>query len=192
MEEILSQMQNYIIEAGPWGPLVYVLAMVIAIVISPIPSSPLAILAGAIFGWTEAFILTMIGAVGGAIIAFYIARMFGRPIVEKLISPSRLAEIEEMMPERHLALAIFFLRIPPLPFFDAISYAAGLTKISFRSFTIATFFGLIPIVFTLSYFGGMAFSTTNLTIIVLAVTVIFFIFLRYYYKNRLKKRLPSH
>lgn len=182
MEEIVSQLQNYVLETGAWGPLVYLLTMIVAIIISPIPSSPLAIFAGAVFGWLPAMILSLMGATIGAIIAFYIARHFGRPLVLKLVSPKKIVDIEKLMPEQKLTWAVFLLRIPPLPFFDAVSYAAGLTKISFKNFTIATFFGLIPLIFVLSYFGEIV---NNLTYLIVAVIVIaIFVFLSYKFFHR--------
>ena len=186
MQEIVLALQEYILSAGPWGPVVYIVAMAIAIVVSPIPSSPLAIFAGAIFGWVWAFVWTMIGAILGALMAFYIARVFGRPIIEKFIFKDKLEEIENMLPEKHLTWGIFLLRLPPLPFFDAVSYAAGLTKISFRNFTIATFFGLIPLVFIFSYFGELATNLTYLSIAVIIISILFFLFIRCFTKNHTK------
>lgn len=40
--------------------------------------------------------------------------------------------------------AILAARLIPLISFDLISYAAGLTKISFKRFFLATFIGIIP------------------------------------------------
>lgn len=192
MEEILLNLQGYIVSSGVWAPLVYVVIMIIAVVISPIPSSPLAILAGAIFGWKWAIFWTLLGALLGAIAAFYIARIFGRPIVEKFVSKEKLGRIEELMPEHKLTLAIFLLRLPPLPFFDAVSYAAGLTKISVWNFTIASFFGLIPLVFAFSYFGDTAINISHIAIVAIVMSILFLGFLKFFFdrkKSKIKKEI---
>lgn len=190
MEDILFNIQNYISGAGIWGPIVYILAMVIAIVIAPIPSSPLAIFAGNVFGVWFGMLLTMIGATLGATIAFYIARFFGRPIVVKFVSKEKLEKVEHYFSERNLVFAIFLLRLVPLPFFDAVSYAAGLTHVSFRGFALSTVFGLVPLVFLFSYTGDV--FTENIvavSIIIILVSIILPVLVPFLYKNSIG-RIP--
>jgi len=184
MEEILFMLEQYVLEAGVWGPIVYVLAMVIAIVVSPIPSSPLAVFAGTVFGTWYAFGLTMLGAMLGALVAFYIARVFGRPVVLKMVPDKELIAIEKRFSEKHVVLTIFLSRLLPLPFFDAVSYVAGLSHVSVRGFIFASFFGLIPLVFLFSYFGD-AFSDNPLALgLLVGITLlIFFIFLWVFRRN---------
>ncbi len=43
-------LRNWVRSIGSWGPLLIVALMVVAIVMSPIPSGPIAIVAGAAFG----------------------------------------------------------------------------------------------------------------------------------------------
>jgi len=187
MEDILFNLEKYVLNAGVWGPIVYVGVMIIAIVISPIPSSPLAIFAGTVFGLMWGMLWTMIGATLGAIIAFYLARIFGRPFVIKLVSEKKLSAIESRFQEHHLAWGIFFSRLLPLPFFDAISYAAGLTKISIKLFVISTMFGLMPLVFIFTYFGDIfADNLIEVTILVVILTILFFIFAKIFYARNKK------
>jgi uncharacterized membrane protein YdjX (TVP38/TMEM64 family) len=52
---------------------------------------------------------------------------------------------------------IFASRLIPFISFDAISYAAGLTNLTFGRFAIATLLGIVPICWILSAMGaGMA------------------------------------
>lgn len=185
MEGFLSLAEQYVINAGIWGPVVYMLVMIIAIVVSPIPSSPLAIFAGTVFGLWWGMLWTMIGAILGAVIAFYIARIFGRPLVLRFISEKELSLVENKFPEHHIAWGIFFSRLLPTPFFDAVSYAAGLTHISLKNFFIATSLGLIPLVFVFTYFGNIfADNLIAISILVIVVTLVFFAFARIFYKPR--------
>jgi len=186
MEDIIFSIQDYVLGAGIWGPVVYILAMVVAIVISPIPSSPLAIFAGNVFGVWFGMLLTMTGAIVGAIIVFYIARIFGRPVVIRLVSQKKLEKIEQYFSERNLVFAIFILRLVPLPFFDAVSYAAGLTHISFRGFFFSTFFGLIPLVFLFSYVGDLFVENMiPVSVTIIIISILLLILVRVFYNNRL-------
>ena len=49
---------------------------------------------------------------------------------------------------------VFATRLLPFISFDIVSYAAGLTSISFWRFAVATLAGIIPAGFLLSYFGS--------------------------------------
>ncbi|BBM06243.1 hypothetical protein HAALTHF_53340n [Vreelandella aquamarina] len=57
--------------------------MITAIVMSPIPSGPIAMVAGAIYGpvWGTAYVV--IGAEAGALLAFCIARLFGYEVMQR-------------------------------------------------------------------------------------------------------------
>lgn len=48
---------------------------------------------------------------------------------------------------------VFGSRLVPFISFDAVSYAAGLTPLTFWRFALATLAGVVPISFLLAYFG---------------------------------------
>ena len=87
---------------------------------------------GAILSWSS--------AMAGAAVCFYIARLLGRDAVEKLTSRTGLKQIDEFF-EKHGRLSILIARLLPFISFDIVSYAAGLTSMSFGSFFIATGIG---------------------------------------------------
>ena len=175
-------MEQYVVSVGSLGPVVYMLMMIIAIVFAPIPSSPLAIFAGTVFGLWWGTLWTILGASAGALIAFFIARKFGRPFVVKILSEKKLSDIEARFSERNLVLTVFLLRLLPLPLFDAVSYAAGLTRISVRGFTFATITGLLPLSFLFSYAGELlANRIVVFSIAVIVLSLFILIFAKIYY-----------
>ena len=70
-------------QSGVNGPLLYMLLMIAAIVISPIPSAPLAIISGAVFGPLLGMVYTLVGATIGAVIAFLISRFLFRDFFQR-------------------------------------------------------------------------------------------------------------
>ena len=68
---------------GMLGPALIVGMMVLAIVFNPLPSAPIAIAAGAVYGHTLGTVYIVTGAEIGAIIAFFIARTVGYEIISK-------------------------------------------------------------------------------------------------------------
>jgi uncharacterized membrane protein YdjX (TVP38/TMEM64 family) len=64
-------------DLGVLGPLALIGLMVLAIVVSPIPSGPIAVAAGALYGTLWGGAITVAGALLGALIAFGSARYLG-------------------------------------------------------------------------------------------------------------------
>ena len=135
------------------GPILYMVFMIGAILIAPLPASPLAILAGQVFGPWRGMLYTLVAATLGALIAFTIARFFLNELARNHLKSYTWYKKIENTDEYSIAYMIALTRLMPQISFDLISYAAGLTKIRASFFTLATFIGMIPIVFVLSFFG---------------------------------------
>ncbi|KAF1085525.1 TVP38/TMEM64 family inner membrane protein YdjZ [Sporotomaculum syntrophicum] len=130
-------LKEYIAACSGWGPLVYM------IMFSVIPSgSVIAIAGGMAFGVFWGTVYTVIGATLGATVAFYISRLLGRGVVGKL-TRGKMLKIEDGI-EQSGFLLIFILRLIPIIPFNAISFGAGLTKIKYPDYLLATTIGIIP------------------------------------------------
>ena len=172
-------LKQWIQQLGLAGPLVIVGLMVVAIIMSPIPSAPVALVAGAAYGHSLGTLYVAIGSELGAIIAFYIARFAGtgfiRNWVDKRITKSMMGSQNALM------FIIFFSRLMPFISFDMVSYAAGVTPLKFWRFAVATLAGIIPASFLLAHVGSELASAegqrVGLTLLLLgAVSLAFFLF----------------
>lgn len=137
---------------GVFGPLMVISLMAIAIVLNPLPSAPVALAAGAVYGHTLGTIYIVTGAEIGAIIAFLIARTVGYNIVNKFIGSTFMGN--RFSSQNSLMMIVFASRLVPFMSFDLVSYAAGLTVINFWRYALATLLGLVPISFALAHMGG--------------------------------------
>lgn len=162
---------HWLDKAGPWAPLVYIGAMIVAIIVSPIPSAPLDIAAGLTFGLLWGTIYTLIGAEIGAIIAFLIARRLGRPRLARRLSPEAMGHIDDLS-ARVGVKAIIVMRLLPAFNFDWVSYAAGLTAMSLPRFAIATLIGMTPPVIAITAVGSTYADRPVLSISILVVLVL--------------------
>ena len=165
LQEILQPhlVADWLREAGPFGPLVFIALMAAAVVISPIPSLPLDIAAGATFGPMLGTAYAVIGAEIGAIASFLIGRALGRDVLTRLLRTN--VAFCERCSDRHLAIFVFLARLVPLFSFDIISYGAGLTNMSLRTFAAVTFAGMIPPTLALTYAGSQVVSGAWLLIL---------------------------
>ncbi|WP_114011668.1 TVP38/TMEM64 family protein [Cohaesibacter intestini] len=144
-------------KVGHWGPLLIVGMMATAVVFSPLPSAPIAVAAGAAYGHIGGTVSVVLGASLGAVIAFLLARWLGQDFVRKW---SVLPDRHFLQPsQRALMLTVIAARLIPFVSFDAVSYAAGLTKLSLFNFSVATVLGLMPMSFFLAHIGDQWVTT---------------------------------
>jgi uncharacterized membrane protein YdjX (TVP38/TMEM64 family) len=139
---------------GAWGPAAIVALLAIAIVVSPLPSAPVAVVAGAAYGMVFGTALVVAGAVLGAVTAFLIARCLGFELIRRWSGAERvLAMLSRDRSQLWLMGAVFLSRLLPFISFDAVSYAAGLTPLTFWRFALATLAGVVPVSVALAYAG---------------------------------------
>ena len=90
----VEDIQDYVSSFGRLAPLVYII-MFALVPLTLFPDSILAIGGGMVFGLFKGYIYTLIGALIGATISFYISRKLGRAFVKKL-TKEKLDNIEEL------------------------------------------------------------------------------------------------
>lgn len=151
---------------GMAGPLAVIGLMTLAILVSPIPSAPIALAAGAAYGHTWGTVYILLGAELGALAAFGLARVLGRDAVQRWLG-NRLPQ-SRLGSQGTLMAIVFASRLLPFISFDVVSYAAGLTTLSLWRFAVATLAGILPASFLLAHFGG-EMATGELDRIMLAV-----------------------
>lgn len=155
---ILSQLDThavieYIRSYGSMAAVISFILMILQSVAAPIPAFLITLANASIFGWVKGAILSWSSAMAGAALCFFIARALGRDVVEKLTSRGAMEGIDVFF-ERYGKYTILVCRLLPFVSFDFVSYAAGLTNMSFWSFFIATGIGQLPATLVYSYVGG--------------------------------------
>ena len=178
----------YIRSFGAWAAAISFLLMVLQSVAAPIPAFLLTFANAAIFGWWQGALLSWSSAMVGAAVCFYIARILGRDAVVKLTSKGALKSVDVFF-ERYGKNAILICRLLPFVSFDLVSYAAGLTSMSFWGFFLATGIGQLPATIVYSYVGGMLTGGVRLFVtallVLFAITALVFL-IKVAYKNRHK------
>ncbi|WP_304525924.1 TVP38/TMEM64 family protein [Halomonas sp. I5-271120] len=148
-------LEQAVIRLGPFGPALVVGLMMIAIVMSPIPSAPIALAAGAAFGHVWGTLYVAIGSEAGALIAFAISRLLGHDALRAWLGmrPSSGLLYRFIASQNALMAVVFVTRLMPFLSFDVVSYAAGLSPLKAWRFAIATLLGVMPASFLLAHFG---------------------------------------
>jgi uncharacterized membrane protein YdjX (TVP38/TMEM64 family) len=152
-----AQMHSLVANDNMLGMAAYILLTVLAVVFAPVSTLPLIPLASGVWGWFTAGVLSIIGWTMGAQTAFLLARRFGKPLVQKIVSLEKLQRIEDRIPKGHIFWTVVFLRIS-VPV-DVLSYALGLfSRMKSVPYFFATLLGVAPFAFVFSYVGTLPFS----------------------------------
>lgn len=150
----IGAMKEYILSFGIWAPVVSFLLMVFQSLVAPLPAFVITFANAALFGWVKGAILSWSSAMAGAVLCFWIARQYGRGVVEKLVSAYALEKADRFFAQFG-KYAVLIARLLPFVSFDIVSYAAGLTSMGFWEFFWATGIGQLPATIIYSYVGGL-------------------------------------
>ena len=146
--------REFVASYGAYAALASFLLMIFQSVAAPLPAFLLTLANANLFGWWQGAILSWSSAMAGAAVCFFIARILGRDAAERLTSKAGIAQIDTFF-EKYGRNTILICRLLPFISFDIVSYAAGLTSMSFGSFFLATGIGQLPATIVYSYVGGM-------------------------------------
>src|SRR4028118_363886 len=169
----VAGLRDYIASLGLWAPVASCFLMVLQALAAPVPSFLITFANGLAFGVFWGWMLSLFGHVLAAAVCFGVSRALGRTPVEVLVGRAGRGaagrgaaggvvvgrpglESADRWFERWGTYAVFAGRLVPGVAFDAISYAAGLTRMRFGGFMLATTLGILPQTFLYSYLGQRA------------------------------------
>lgn len=136
----IEWIKNFLESKGHLGPVAYIMLFTI-VPLTLFPDAVLVIAAGMVFGFTKGTIYTIIGAICGATLSFYLSRFFGGLFKNKDDNSDSLS-ITKLSNKGFFTILI--LRLIPLFPFDLISYSAGFSRVKYKSFILATAIGALP------------------------------------------------
>lgn len=134
--------QNFIADFGPWGPVIFIIVSLIPYVIAPINGIPSLIAGYYLFGPTTILYLYPAALLGFSI-NFLLSKKFGRPFLSRFMDKKSLNIIDRLAND-HGVLTLIALRIFQGGLGDYVSYAYGLTKISFKKYFVISALAIIP------------------------------------------------
>ncbi len=136
-----AQLQAWLKQAGIWAPLIYIALYTLGTILI-LPSTPLNLSGGAIFGAWWGTLWTSVAAVIAAVVAFAFTRTVGRDIVARKFA-GRWEAMDAEMRQGGL-FYMFAIRLLPIIPYGLVNFAAGLTSIRFKDYLIGTVLGTVP------------------------------------------------
>jgi len=159
-----------------------VIAILASDVFLPVPSGPLSTLAGSQLGFFLGTAVSTVGMTLGAVIAFALAKAWGRPLAARYASANRLAELETACTE-HGVWMLFLSR--PLPILaEACALLVGALQMPWKQFLPTVIASNLLIAATYSALGQHA-ATYGWLPIALCTSVALPLLATWWYRRRM-------
>ncbi len=191
-EDRIIQLRNWISSLGPWGPFVFILLYIVAVILA-LPGSAITIAGATLFGSVLGIALVSIASTIGAGLAFLIARYVARNLILQKIGKNEKFQKLDRLTAEHGAIIVAIVRLVPLFPFNIVNYGFGLTAVPFWTYLFWSWLGMLPA--TVLYVVGTDAVVSGLLsgkipwqlILILLPTAIILAFLIRQLKRRISK-----
>lgn len=185
-----SRIKPFLLAFGPFAPLVFIGLQALQVVLAPVPGEFLGFAAGYVFGAFDGLIYALTGVFIGSIAAFFVARKFGRPFVEKALTRAAIRKFDYVAGKQGPAALFLIFLLPALPD-DILCFVAGLTKIPLKQFALIVFFGRLPGFVVLAMAGDGIARGHLVAVFALFALLAAFSFFMYLYRDYVHRFLKS-
>lgn len=161
-------LKAYVLQYGALAPLVFFVLQVIQVIVSPIPGQITLAVGGSLFGLSRGLLLNFSAIIVGSIIAFLLARLFGKPLVVKFVGADIFNRYARYFnPKYIISLFLVFL----FPFFpdDALCFLAGISTLPFFIFLLLIMLGRFPGVLIATLVGAELISLTPVAWVMIGI-----------------------
>lgn len=138
-----ESIRSFIGGFGPWAVMVFVMLYTINTIILIPPIVIMSLSAGFLFGPLLGILALSLGAFFGVTATFFIARYLGGEYVEQHFKNERLLEIKDKF-EKNGFFIVLPIRLLGFPPWEVVNYVAGLSKIKYKDYILATMIGIFP------------------------------------------------
>lgn len=147
-----DRIRSWVAGYGAWGFVVIYALMLMQTLIPVLPSVVAMVAAVLAWGPLKGGIVAWTGMLIAAALGYGIGRLFGPLTVDRLLGSEARHKVERQV-DRYGLWAIIVARISPVLSTDAVSIVAGLVKMRFWRFMLATAAGTLPLTVLIAVLG---------------------------------------
>jgi uncharacterized membrane protein YdjX (TVP38/TMEM64 family) len=187
-ESITALSRGQVSKAGVSTPLVFILSY-IALIVSLVPSAPLNVAAGILFGPLLGTLLSWISVMVGGSICFFLAKRFGEGFVSRIVKErsKTLDKYNSIIENDGFELILLFRIIPFFPI-AGFNYMFGLTKMKYKTYFWGSAIGTIPGIFILTFFGNTLANFSWLKVAASIAMLLGMVLASWWYKKKEKAK----
>ena len=183
----LRNVEQWLLQYKKESALIYIGAQILQIIICIIPGQALQVVAGYLYGFWLAFLLSMIGAFLGSVIVFYIAQFLGHDAMHILFGERKIMEMLDKINSKKGMLAVFIIfLIPGIPK-DLCTYAAGISKMKIKPFLIISLIARSPGMMCSIAIGRQIMHGNYHSAIIIAVIVVILFIIGVLFRDKVIK-----
>lgn len=143
---------KWVQQFGTWGPVWLVLAFVIQMFLVVINVVLLILVAILAYGPLWGSVVALVGVVVASSVGYWLGHVLGESFVGGLLGEKNEKKVVEQV-QRYGVWAVVIARISPIISNDAVSFVAGLARMGYLKFLVATVGGILPLIGLLAYLG---------------------------------------
>ncbi|MDO6388921.1 TVP38/TMEM64 family protein [Pontibacter sp. BT731] len=181
-----ARISSWVEQFGFWGPIFIVLAMVAQMFLVVVNVVALMLVAIIAYGPFWGSLIAIAAVLVASTIGYFIGRGLGEAGVRKIIGHKAEEKVLGFVSDYGI-WAVIVARISPFLSNDAVSFVAGITKMSYFKFIGATIAGITPLTLLLAWLGEDNDRLMNGLIWVGGVSLVLFIGYVIYDKYRKKR-----
>ena len=181
-------LQQVIQEHRRSAVLIFIGLQALQVVAAPVPGEVTGFAGGMLFGTVSGIIYSTIGLTIGSWIAFMLARIAGRPLVEKVVNPETIKRYDYVMKHKGLFLAFLLFLIPGFPK-DYLCFLLGLGHMGQKDFLMVSTLGRLLGTTLLTVEGSLFRNKRYVAFFTVMGISIAFILLVMIYRAGIERRL---
>jgi uncharacterized membrane protein YdjX (TVP38/TMEM64 family) len=175
-----QRLLHFISDHRAYAAVIFIGLQIMQVIAAPVPGEVTGFVGGVFFGTFWGIIYSTIGLTLGSWIAFLLARLAGRPLVEMVVKPETIKHYDYVMKHKGMFLAFLMFLIPGFPK-DILCYLLGLGHMRQRDFLIVSTTGRLLGTGLLTIGGtffrdrryGALFTLVGISLIVILLTMIY-------------------
>jgi uncharacterized membrane protein YdjX (TVP38/TMEM64 family) len=177
---------DWVKQFGLAGPLVLILVMVVQMFLFVVPNIFVMMVAIVSYGPVWGAVISLLGIFASSSLGYLIGRYLGPVTVNKLLSASAQKKTADFI-QHYGVPAIAITRISSMSN-DSLSIVAGLLKMSYKRYILATLAGITPLIVLLAIYGRNGRILKALAWIAAASLVILIVYIIIDKKRKAKRR----
>lgn len=167
----------------PYDELVFIFLQILQVVAAPIPGELTGLIGGYLYGPALGTVYSTIGLTIGSWMAFVLARFFGLPLVEKVVSPAVIEKYDYFLEHRGLFVSFLLFLIPGFPK-DYLCYIMGASHMKTWHFLGISTVGRLLGTVLLSVSGSYARNNQYRELLFIAGVSCLLIAIAYFYRDK--------
>lgn len=190
---------NVIREHRTNAAFIFIGLQILQVIAAPVPGEVTGFVGGVFFGTAGGIIFSTVGLAIGSWLAFLLARIAGRPLVEKIVNAETIKRYDYVMKHRGLFLAFLMFLIPGFPK-DILCYILGLGHMGHRDFLLVSTTGRLLGTTLLTLQGGFYrqkqyaafFTVLGISVVLILLVMVYRVNIEKWFRSiRLAQRLKS-